>query len=171
MFKQLQVSVHTQTLTNASWGFCICWWSALYSQIDSCLINIYQCVWCASYTCKDTLCTLSHEPGSSGLQWRFNLKVAGFERMRSVVIKRKHSDSSLSCPLPPHPPHFHHKAIKVNRHFVLPLLSCCLSLSLFPRLFFFFHLLPLALRVLFELSFIAGTSRSIYSINIGSESL
>lgn len=34
-----------------------------------------------------------------------------------------------------------------------------------------FHLLPLALCILFELSSIAGTSWSIYSINIGSESL
>lgn len=83
-----------------------------------------------------------------------------------VVTERKQSDSSLSCPLPLLTQHFHHTLLKVNRHFVLPLLTPSLFL-----LSLLFHLLPLALRVLFELSFIAGTSQSIYNINTGSESL
>lgn len=75
------------------------------------------------------------------------------------------SDSSFFCPHPLHLPHFNHTAIKLNRHFALLLSHSFLCLS------FFFHLLPLAPCVLFELSSIAGTSRSIYNINIGSESL
>lgn len=38
------------TLTNV-----VCWWSAPYSQIDSRLMNIYRCVWCVGFTCKDIL--------------------------------------------------------------------------------------------------------------------
>lgn len=130
------------------------WLLVVYSQIDSSLINIYRYVRCVGFSCKATL-LYSHSVCTRALILWLQVQTGDSDR-KGLLVTDTDSLYGIHCT------------------FITPInvwRSVQTLISLFFWASLFFHLPPLALHVLFELSSIAGTSRKIYHINIGSECL